>query len=156
MDRKSYFAALKVIRERYKFWKPRDDPYNFFDWYKIFSPAERLVWADIRFHGLRFYPQYPAGRYFIDFADPVEKIGIEVDGEQYHQDFKKDDARQKDLERMGWKIVRISGSEVYSNDNYLLEKLGIRHCDNPSEDNDNGEQWDLQEDLKQQNDVNSF
>ena len=150
MDRQYYFDALKQIRENYrKFWKPRCDPYAIWDWYRFLSPMEKLVWADIRFYGLRFYPQYPAGKYYIDFADPVEKIGIEVDGQQFHQNPKKDSARQEELERMGWKIVRIGGWEVYGDDNYLLPKLGInrtaKHNDDWSEDNDNGEQWDLQE-----------
>ena len=45
--------------------------------------------------GLPFYPQYPIGKYFVDFADPVKKIVIECDGKKYHQDKEKDKRRQR-------------------------------------------------------------
>lgn len=101
------------IREAYARWTPRSDPYSYFKWDETFSPIERLVWSEIRMLGLPFYPEFPVGKYFIDFADPIKKIGIEVDGKEFHQDREKDKFRQNELENLGWMIFRISGSTVY-------------------------------------------
>lgn len=154
MDKKDYFAALKEIRKRYKWLKPDEyDPYLIWDWLIIFSPIERIVWGDLRYHGLRFYPQYPAGKYFIDFADPKTMVGIEVDGEAYHQDQEKDERRQRKLEAMGWTIVRIAGSEVVKEHEYyiyrILAAMGYRRqMPQFSEEGDYGQQWDLEEVLE--------
>ena len=151
-DRKSYFQFLKEIRKRYKWLRPGDyEPYLICaNWEWMMSPIERIVWGDLRYHGLRFYPQYPAGRYFIDFADPEAMFGIEVDGKEYHQNRKKDEQRQQKLEAMGWKIVRVSGSEVVKEHEYyiyrILAAMGYRRqMPQFFEEDDNGRQWDLQE-----------
>lgn len=110
------------IRNSYKNWEPRSNPYRYYDWSNIFTPIENNVWADIRYVGLPMYPQYPVGPYFLDFADPVKKIGIEVDGKEFHLDIEKDTARQTELERMGWKIIRIPGSRTFkSRRDYITE-----------------------------------
>lgn len=103
----------KELVDYYKEWTPRSDPYKYFDWENHFSPIESLVWGDIRFLGLPFYPEFPVDKYFIDFADPIEKIGIEVDGKEFHQDYEKDLIRQKYLESLGWKIFRIEGKKCF-------------------------------------------
>lgn len=85
----------------------------YFDWINILTPIEYNVWSDIKYLGLPFYPQFPVGRYFIDFADPIKKIGIEVDSKQWHTDKDKDEKRQKELEKLGWRIIRIQGKHTY-------------------------------------------
>ena len=109
----NYFEQLKEIRESYKFWRQGDDPYSIYDWFKIWTPIERNVWGDIRYLGLPFYPQFPVDKYFIDFADPIKQIGIEVDGKEWHRDKEKDENRQKVLEELGWTIIRIQGKTTF-------------------------------------------
>ena len=75
------------------------------------TPIEAWLWADIREFGCIFYPQYPVGRVFLDFANPKAKVGIECDGAAYHQDKAKDAARDKVLTDLGWTIYRISGAD---------------------------------------------
>lgn len=82
-----------------------DDPY-FMDW--SFTPIEDAAWQDIRGFYLPMLPQVPVLNYFIDFGDPVKKIGIECDGKQWH-DKVKDAKRDKQLAEVGWKIFRIPG-----------------------------------------------
>jgi very-short-patch-repair endonuclease len=60
------------------------------------------------------YPQFPVGPYFIDFADPVKKLGIEVDSRRYHQDWERDLIREQALEGQGWTIIRIGGYQTYT------------------------------------------
>lgn len=87
-------------------------PY-FLDWIPMFTPIENNVWADIRYLCLPFYPQFPVDKYFIDFADPVLKIGIEVDGKHHLDQIEKDKERQDVLESLGWRIIRIQGWMTY-------------------------------------------
>lgn len=82
------------------------------------TPIEYAIWCEIRMHGLPFYMQYPVGRRFVDFGDPVMQIAIEVDGAAYHTpegDAKKD----AELEALGWTVTRISGSTALSRDDVL-------------------------------------
>lgn len=102
-----------LIREAYALILPEImegpvSPY-FFEW--DFTPIERLAWMDIRGRGLRLYPQFPVGRVFIDFADPVRKIGVEIDGAAYHE-HAKDLARDTALAQQGWKIFRVKGCDA--------------------------------------------
>lgn len=107
------------IRERYNELRPlidrgdRIDPYSVCDWCGYFTPIEENVWSDIRYVGLPMLPQYPVDGFFIDFADPLIKLGIEVDGKIWHTNKEKDAQRQDFLERRGWTIIRIDGRQTY-------------------------------------------
>lgn len=91
--------------------KGMTDPY-FVDWSKLFTPIEDLAWSDIRYMGLPFYPQFPVLNYFIDFACPSKRIGVELDGAAYH-DRGKDKARDELLWQHGWRIFRVTGTEAH-------------------------------------------
>lgn len=75
------------------------------------TPIEKNFWGDAREANLILYPQYPACGYFIDFANPVAKVGVECDGREFHSDKRRDERRQSVLEAAGWSIYRISGRE---------------------------------------------
>lgn len=105
---RTYKLLLPDLVENY----PRFDPYPIVSLVS-FTPIESNVWGYIRSAGLPFLPQFPAEQYFLDFADPVKMIGIEVDGKAYHQDQEKDEKRQKALESKGWKIFRITGQATF-------------------------------------------
>lgn len=98
----------------------RIDPY-FFNWIPYFSPIECEAWSVVRDLSIPMYPEYPACGYFIDFADPVKKIGVELDGKQYHNP-KKDKARDLILSKSGWLIYRIPGREMFGSDIYQLSE----------------------------------
>lgn len=91
------------------------DPYMV-DWTRIFTPIEFGLWHDIRVAGAVLYPQYPIGRYFADFANPVAGVVIECDGEKWHQDSAKDKARQSQIEALGWTVYRIGGRQCLEPD----------------------------------------
>jgi very-short-patch-repair endonuclease len=105
--RSLYRNMLPSIIENY----PHVDT-NFIDWTEMMSIAEKLMWVEIKSMGLPMYPQFPVLGYFIDFADPVKKVGIEVDGREFHTDWEADEKRQKEMEALGWTFYRITGSEV--------------------------------------------
>lgn len=83
----------------------------FLNW-KFASPIERNAWNDIRSIGLPLYPQCPVGGVFIDFADPHLKIGLELDGQAFH-DKARDTLRDERLWSLGWRIFRITGAESF-------------------------------------------
>lgn len=85
------------------------DPYEV-NWPVIFTPIESWFWSDIRESGSVFYPQFPVGRFIVDFANPVARVAIECDGAAFHQDKAKDQARDEVLENMGWHVYRITGA----------------------------------------------
>lgn len=88
-------------------------PYSsYVDWPKIFSPIEWDTWQVIRGDGrCPFYPQYPVGKYFVDFGNPYLKIAIECDGAEFHLDKEKDNKRDYELKQIGWTVYRIPGSD---------------------------------------------
>lgn len=109
--RQVYMERLPWILEAAKAHKQRwIDPY-FFDWASYFSPIERIAWNSIRgHHCIPLYPQFPLFNYFIDFANPALRVGVELDGAKYHNPV-KDQARDTMLARYGWRIFRIPGFE---------------------------------------------
>lgn len=124
------FSIRLKIRETYKDMMPwierhypRVDPY-IFDFFVPLSPIEENVWGDIRYLGLPMLMQFPVDPYFIDFADPIKKMGIEVDGREFHQDVIKDDERQRYLEERGWTIIRIEGNKTTKGrDDFFTEEI---------------------------------
>lgn len=75
------------------------------------TPIERMFWGDIRDANVVMYPQYPVGRFFVDFGNPVAKVAIECDGKAFHLDKAKDQARDRALADMGWTVYRITGAD---------------------------------------------
>lgn len=60
--------------------------------------------------------QYPIGPYRVDFAIPDKKIVIELDGHEYHKTKEQrtnDAKRERDLQLLGWNVIRFTGSEIY-------------------------------------------
>lgn len=120
---KSYFDKLKIIGD---FWRNIESeilahhkgrPDQFYvsypcDWSEVFTHIEQDAWQVIRgLDSLVLYPQYPVDRFFIDFAAPQLKIGVELDGKHFH-DEERDAKRDAILNRLGWTIYRIPGREM--------------------------------------------
>lgn len=98
----------KILAEKKNEWAI--DPYAWDVFIKL-TPIEQSLWSDIRNANVVMYPQYPVGKYFVDFANPVAKVAIECDGKAYHLDKEKDAARDADLNSKGWTVYRITGRE---------------------------------------------
>lgn len=111
----------QLIREFYAMFnekimaqKPNEwgiDPYAWDTGLIRMTPIESWLWHDIRALDVVAYPQYPVGKYFVDFANPKAKVAIECDGEAYHRDKSKDADRDKKLREAGWSVYRISGKD---------------------------------------------
>jgi very-short-patch-repair endonuclease len=113
---RDHYQALtpRILAERKDEWAA--DPY---EWSHIIqlTPIEDWLWVQIRDANAIFYPQYPVGRYFVDFANPKARVAVECDGAAYHLDKAKDAARDRALREMGWVVYRIPGYDcVRDND----------------------------------------
>ena len=81
------------------------------------SEFERLVLKRLLAAGFRVRPQWVVGHYRIDLV--VESSGgrlaVECDGDRFHpiEQVADDMARQAVLERIGWRFVRIRGSQFF-------------------------------------------
>jgi len=116
------------------------------------SPFEREVLEYLVHRGYRVRAQWRVGSYRIDLVVEGETIGgeirrvaIECDGDRYHpiEKIPEDLERQAVLERLGWRFIRIRGSEFYCNRTSTmqrvereLERMGIRPRSRFSPDTD--------------------
>jgi very-short-patch-repair endonuclease len=87
------------------------DPYGWDVGLLHFTPIEQFLWEDLRDANVVIYPQYPVGRFFVDFGNPVAKVAIECDGAAYHKDKVKDAERDRILQAFGWSVYRIRGRD---------------------------------------------
>ncbi|SDY63473.1 Protein of unknown function [Proteiniborus ethanoligenes] len=95
---------------------------------KADSPFEISVANYLVKNGYHIIQQWPVGSYRIDMVAVCgdKKIAIECDGELYHSGDDKvraDMERQAILERLGWKFIRIRGSEYYRNPNETMNRV---------------------------------
>ena len=73
------------------------------------------MWQQLRarrFCGLKFRRQVPVGRFIADFLCESEKLIIEIDGWDHAHQFAQDEARSRDLESLGYRIIRFSSTDV--------------------------------------------
>lgn len=91
------------------------------------SQFERDVAIGLMEHGFRVIPQFPVAGKRIDLVveDRERRLAIECDGDAWHgpDQYEADMARQRMLERCGWKFLRIRGSAFYANQNRVIDEL---------------------------------
>ena len=92
------------------------------------SPFETAVARFLTKEGYHIVQQWAVGSYRIDMVAIYgdNKIAIECDGELYHSGEDKvraDMERQTILERLGWRFIRIRGSEYYRNPETTMKRV---------------------------------
>ena len=90
---------------------------------------ERLLWQALRSRrcaGLKFRRQVPMSGFVLDFFDPEHKLVVEVDGLSHDGRGEPDRARQRELERRGLTVIRVSNDEVLRDVAEVVE--GIASC----------------------------
>jgi very-short-patch-repair endonuclease/DNA polymerase III delta prime subunit len=100
------------------------------------SEFERLVLKDLKNKGYKVVTQWKVGSYRIDLVveGVRERLAVECDGDRYHtvENLQADMERQAVLERLGWRFIRIRGSEFFRDPDCSLiplyerlERMGI-------------------------------
>ncbi len=92
------------------------------------TDAERILWSRIRpsvAQGLRFRRQHPVGPFIVDFACPLSRLAIEVDGETHGTDeeIAYDKRREAYLRSRGWHVLRFTNQEIYKSLNAVLDGI---------------------------------
>jgi len=94
---------------------------------KAESPFERMVMADLIQAGFRVTPQWEVGAYRIDMIieGKNNRIALECDGDRFHPPEKLADdiQRQLVLERLGWKFIRIRGTEYFRDPKKAMNRV---------------------------------
>ncbi len=78
------------------------------------TPSEARLWEALRSRqlGVLFRRQVTIGPFIADFLAPARKLIVEVDG-GYHRSRQRADARrERDLTRLGYRIIRVSNQAV--------------------------------------------
>lgn len=83
------------------------------------SYPEQLAYCYFKENNIKFEHQVQIGKYFADFV--VDKLVIEIDGSQWHQDIEREKTRDEFILNEGYKIVHIPASNVLENLNNLFE-----------------------------------
>ena len=93
------------------------------------TKAEACLWEYVlragMMKGYTFNRQRPVLNYIADFMCKELMLIIEVDGitHQFDETIKKDNKRQKDLENVGFSIIRFSDNEVLLEIEIVRKKL---------------------------------
>lgn len=79
---------------------------------------------------LKQYKFHPTRRWRFDFANPLNKIAVEVDGGQWVKNggrHNRDSDREKinTATSMGWRVLRFSTQELHKNPQNCIEKLKL-------------------------------
>lgn len=87
----------------------------------VASPLEKAVAAVLSDVGPKFEREYPVyvygGVYYLDFAWPHLRVGVEADGRRWHSDapsFERDLDRHNALTAAGWRVLRVTERQVRS------------------------------------------
>lgn len=92
------------------------------------SPFEEKVAKALFARGYHIAQQWDVGAYRIDIVALYKnkKIAIECDGERFHSSdeaIRNDMERQTILERLGWRFIRIRGSEYFRYPKETIERV---------------------------------
>ena len=95
---------------------------------KAESPFEEEVGKALVAAGYHITQQWDVGAYRIDMVVLYsgKSVAVECDGKAFHsgdEQVRKDMERQTILERIGWRFIRIRGSEYYRNPDKTMERV---------------------------------
>ena len=95
---------------------------------KADSPFEVSVANALADRGYHLVQQWKVGSYRLDIVAVCgkKKVAIECDGERWHsgeEKIREDMERQTILERLGWRFIRIRGSEFYKDSEKTIERV---------------------------------
>ncbi|MHB1109350.1 MAG: endonuclease domain-containing protein [Devosia sp.] len=89
------------------------------------TPAERLLWGALRgrrFADFKFRRQVPIGPFIADFLCHDARLVVELDGSQ-HADDPGDARRDAELNRWGFRVLRVWNNEMITNEAGVLEAI---------------------------------
>lgn len=89
------------------------------------TAAELRFWYEVRdrrLGGLKFRRQVPIGRYIADYLCTEHRLIVEIDGGQ-HCDNPRDAAREAELKKLGYRVLRFWNVDVLQNKEGVCETI---------------------------------
>src|ERR1700731_1389869 len=91
------------------------------------TDAERVLWQrlrhDIALTGSHFRRQVLIGPFIVDFASRKAKLVVELDGGQHDAQRTADDARTRQIEAKGYRVLRFWNHDVLGNLDGVLSEI---------------------------------
>jgi very-short-patch-repair endonuclease len=113
------FTSSKVARqvqlEQYA-WRNRRAP----------TESEAKLWQALRGRklGVQFRRQVPlCGRYIVDFLAPTAGLIVEVDGGSHEDRRRADERRDRELARLGYRVLRLPAALVMLEPDLAVERV---------------------------------
>ena len=94
---------------------------------KAMPEPEARLWLELRarrFQGIKFRRQKVIGQYIADFASNDPKLVVEIDGDTHSVRESYDAQRTQFLANQGYTVIRFSNTDVMSNLDGVLFRLG--------------------------------
>ena len=98
------------------------------------TPTERLLWERLRnrqLAGFKFRRQHPLGPFITDFYCAKRRLVVEIDGDIHDLKREEDEARTRQFEEFGHRVIRFMNEEVETNIDLVLKKI-LEACRLPS------------------------
>jgi PncC family amidohydrolase len=95
------------------------------------TEAEKIMWDILKgrkLAGYKFRRQHIIGSYIADFICIPEKLVIEIDGliHMAPENTKNDEERTKDINRLGFEVIRFTNNEVLHDTDNVLNKILVQ------------------------------
>ena len=90
------------------------------------TPSERVLWRALRGQrlcGAKFRRQQPIGPFVVDYFCAEQGLIVEVDGPIHVTQVERDRERQALLEACGYRVLRVSASDVEQDAGAVLERV---------------------------------
>jgi very-short-patch-repair endonuclease len=89
--------------------------------------SEARLWASLRGSrlGVGFRRQFVVGRYIADFCVPVLRLVVEVDGGYHAERGGADGRRDRDMRRLGYRVVRVPHEAVMQRHDAVLRLIRV-------------------------------
>jgi very-short-patch-repair endonuclease len=86
------------------------------------TSSERYFLDFCKHNGVFPDPQWPVGKYILDFRFPAH-VALEIDGGYHKKRTEYDRKRDKKLNEKGWQVVRVSNEEAMTQPIEVLRKI---------------------------------
>jgi isobutyryl-CoA mutase len=104
------------------------------------TEAENILWEELRGHksGYKFRRQHVIGTYIADFVCLKKGLVVEVDGPVHdsHENKLLDEHRTRELQELGFEVLRFTNSEILHNRSEALKKINATLSNLPDKKND--------------------
>ena len=95
---------------------------------KEMTPSEQVLWRALRANrldGLHFRRQQVIAGFIVDFYCHAARLVIEMDGAVHEKQQEMDAERERILESLGFRILRITNTEIEGDLAAALEKIKL-------------------------------